>query len=201
MPGKSYGLNTKAARENPLNRVTIGYPAKLIVNGVVICDLFPEWNSVNKGSRVSVPQQGSDQMFSQTNPTKPTYAEVVNSEASGQYKSPQPDVLTNREHAQSPVPIEEYMDTHDVNGQQSSPNILTGAASVNDPDTNLLEEQPSVEHKDTDNIGTVTDTVSLDDTSSRTDENLVLGERLTQTVLCSSPSILADNLIRSSSSL
>ena len=73
------------------------------------------------------------------------------------------------------------MDTHDVNGQQSSPNILTGAASVNNPDTNLLEKQPSVEHKD--NTGTVTDTVSLDDTSSRTEENLVLGERLIQTVL------------------
>lgn len=126
---------------------------------------------------------------------------MVNSEASGQYKSPQPDVLTNREHAQSPVPIEECMDTHDVNGQQSSPNIHTGAASVNNPDTNLLEKQPSVEHKDTDNTGTVMDTVSLDDTSSRTDENLVLGERLTQTVPCSSPSTLADNLIRSSSSL
>ena len=144
-------------------------------------------------------------MFSQTNLTKPTYAEVVNSEISGQYKGPQPDVLTNREDAQSPVPIEEYieeyMDKHDVNGQQSSPNILTGAASVNNPDTNLLKKQPSVEHKDTDNTGTVTDTVSLDDTSLRTDENLVLGERLTQTVLCSSPSSLADNLIRSSSSL
>ena len=94
------------------------------------------------------------------------------------------------------MPIEEYMDTHDVNVQQSSPNILTGAASVNSPDTNLLEKQPSVEHKDTDNTGTVTDTVSLDDTSSRTDENLVLGERLTQAV-----PTLADNLIRSSSSL
>lgn len=191
----------KAARENPLNRVTIGYPAKLIVNGVVICDLFPEWNSVNNGSRVSVPQRGSDQMFSQTNFTTPTYAEVVNSVTSGQYNSSQPDVLTDREHVQSPVLVEENMDTNDVNGPQSSPNIFIGAVSVNSSDTDLLQKQPSVEHKDTDNAETVTDTVSLDDTSSRTDENLVLGERLTQTVLCSSPSTLADNLIRSSSSL
>lgn len=46
----------KEAREDRFNRVTIGYPAKLIVNGAVICDLFPDWDVVMKGSRIPVPR-------------------------------------------------------------------------------------------------------------------------------------------------
>ena len=88
----------KAARENPLNRVTIGYPAKLIVNGVVVCDLFPEWNSVNKGSRISLIKQGDNQLdpiHNQSGLTRPTYAEEVNSATNGQHhNNSQSDALT-----------------------------------------------------------------------------------------------------------
>ena len=43
----------KSARANPANRVSIGYPAKLIVNGTVVRDLFPDWNHILNGSRIS----------------------------------------------------------------------------------------------------------------------------------------------------
>ena len=50
----------KAARINQFNRVSIGYPAKLIVNGTVVCDMFPEWDSIMRGSRVSLHNQPGD---------------------------------------------------------------------------------------------------------------------------------------------
>ena len=41
----------KARADNPNGSVYIGYPAKLIVNGRVLADQFPEWRKVLKGSR------------------------------------------------------------------------------------------------------------------------------------------------------
>ncbi|MEW8548195.1 MAG: hypothetical protein AB2693_32225 [Candidatus Thiodiazotropha sp.] len=43
----------KAARaNNPRGQTSIGYPAKLIVNGRVTCDMFPDWGPILKGSRL-----------------------------------------------------------------------------------------------------------------------------------------------------
>ena len=44
----------KAARVNPANRVSIGYPAKLIVNGTEVRDLFSDWNHIMNGNRISM---------------------------------------------------------------------------------------------------------------------------------------------------
>ena len=45
-----------------MNQVTMAYPAKLIVNGTVTMDMFPDWNAVMKGKRISlVPRSESDQ--------------------------------------------------------------------------------------------------------------------------------------------
>ena len=52
----------KEARSNPMNQVTMAYPAKLIVNGTVTMDMFPDWNAVMKGKQISlVPRSESDQ--------------------------------------------------------------------------------------------------------------------------------------------
>lgn len=39
--------------KNPNGKVYIGFPAKLVVNGKVICDKFPDWRDVLKGSRMN----------------------------------------------------------------------------------------------------------------------------------------------------
>ena len=203
----------KAARENPLNRVTIGYPAKLIVNGVVVCDLFPEWNSVNKGSRISLIKQGdnqSDPIHNHSGLTRPTYAEVVNSATNGQHhNNSQSDALTSSNSVLSPSSFEERMDTHDVDSQRSSPSMLAGAEGGTDFETDLFVERPLVKDCDYGEIRgnlvekeateTVADPAPKQNSNLRVRENQELRECRTQTDLCSSPSALADRLIRSSS--
>ena len=41
-------------QQNPGAKVTIVYPAKLIMNGTVVNDLFPEWDSIMRGSRIDL---------------------------------------------------------------------------------------------------------------------------------------------------
>ena len=45
-------------QKTPNNKVYIGFPAKLVVNGKVICDKFPDWRDVLKGWRTN--QDSSD---------------------------------------------------------------------------------------------------------------------------------------------
>ena len=40
--------------QDPSARVSMVYPAKLLVNGTVVRDLFPEWDMLLKGSRVDL---------------------------------------------------------------------------------------------------------------------------------------------------
>ena len=51
---KSLWPQFKAARANTSNRVSLVYPAKLLVNGAVVSDMFPDWDRIMRGSRVSV---------------------------------------------------------------------------------------------------------------------------------------------------
>ena len=37
---------------NPMAKVSMGYPAKIIMNGNVTEDLFPEWDTILRGSRI-----------------------------------------------------------------------------------------------------------------------------------------------------
>lgn len=39
-------------QNNPFAKVSVGYPAKLIMNGHVCFDLFPEWDTIITGSRI-----------------------------------------------------------------------------------------------------------------------------------------------------
>ena len=41
-------------QQNPGAKVTIVYSAKLIMNGTVVNDLFPEWDSIMRGSRIDL---------------------------------------------------------------------------------------------------------------------------------------------------
>ena len=47
--------------QNPYAKVAVVYPAKIIVNGHVIKDLFPEWDTLLRGSRIDLkhPSQSS----------------------------------------------------------------------------------------------------------------------------------------------
>ena len=55
----------KLKEENPLSKVAIVYPAKLIMNGEVQMDLFPEWDTVLRGSRIDL-DHPSQQSFTRT---------------------------------------------------------------------------------------------------------------------------------------
>ena len=57
---KSLWPQFKSERANPSNRVSMVYPAKLLVNGVVVSDKFPEWDRIMRGSRISI-VEGDDQ--------------------------------------------------------------------------------------------------------------------------------------------
>ena len=68
----------------PSDRISISYPAKLIVNKEVKTDLFPDWNRIMKGSRVSVTaSNGSSEnsvvMNSQPRPYKPNEGPTLRS--------------------------------------------------------------------------------------------------------------------------
>lgn len=41
-------------QENPLSKVAIVYPAKLIMNGKLVTDMFPEWDDILRGSRIDL---------------------------------------------------------------------------------------------------------------------------------------------------
>ena len=40
--------------QNPLAKVSIAFPAKIVVDGVVTLDLFPEWDDIIYGSRIDI---------------------------------------------------------------------------------------------------------------------------------------------------
>ena len=43
----------KQIRErNPLSKASLGYPAKIILDGQAVEDMFPEWDSILRGSRI-----------------------------------------------------------------------------------------------------------------------------------------------------
>ena len=60
---KSLWPQFKSERANPSNRVSMVYPAKLLVNGVVVSNKFPEWDRIMRGSRISI-VEGDDQTSS-----------------------------------------------------------------------------------------------------------------------------------------
>lgn len=62
----------QAKANNPRADVSIGYPAKLLINGRVVADKFPNWREVLRGSRTSepvvrtTPEQSLNQRQNQT---------------------------------------------------------------------------------------------------------------------------------------
>lgn len=76
----------KAKADNPNGNVYIGYPAKLIVNGKVVADEFPEWNNVLKGSRV---QEKTNSIGSPNSKSSPSF---VPTQASQETENVQPEM-------------------------------------------------------------------------------------------------------------
>ena len=117
----------KAARENPYNRVSIGYPAKLIVNGTVVNDMSPDWDLIVKGSRLPLPKQSSETIntpgFFLNKPPPPTSVKH-----SGLQEIPAmqgiPGNSINLSAAKNDIGSHEYMEaeTEDLNGASDSPN-------------------------------------------------------------------------------
>ena len=79
----------KSARANTLNRVCIVYPAKLLVNGAVVSDMFPEWDRIMRGSRLSLEASDSrnysnqaavDRNSAQLNRNTEPYAEAMDTQ-------------------------------------------------------------------------------------------------------------------------
>ena len=132
----------KEAREDRFNRVTIGYPAKLIVNGAIICDLFPDWDAVMKGSRIPMPRYDSAQTRlqdsrTQDNISRPTsYAAaaaaadcpIINTR---QCDSQEKEATINVTSLNNSF---EFMETQDVISSQRSPSLLADSAAGNNSD-------------------------------------------------------------------
>ena len=129
----------KAARINQFNCVSIGYPAKLIVNGTVVCDMFPEWDSIMKGSRVSLQNQPGVSIPERSNPasTQQTPTFGANSGILGATAVPViPGTSTYASAAKHDNSLHEYMDlesTQDPNSAKSpqsernSPSLINGS--------------------------------------------------------------------------
>ena len=64
---KLWPLYKKARENNPNSKVFIGYPAKLIVNGLVKEDQFPDWRNILRGSRIQDHSEDSNPGSKQSN--------------------------------------------------------------------------------------------------------------------------------------
>ena len=56
-------------QEHPLSKVAIVYPAKLVMNGSVVTDLFPEWDEILRGSRIDMSHPSQQAYASKTGST------------------------------------------------------------------------------------------------------------------------------------
>ena len=189
----------KAARSDPANRAGIGYPAKLIVNGEVVCDMFPDWDSIMRGSRISIQYQQGEQTREPA--SIPVSMQPLSSlgKNDGINRAPTLPVIpgiSSDTSAQNYNVPHEYMDldTQDPNNtnspqspesERNSPSIISerqiGNRSFSVPTRFTV---PPV----------VNDQFRIDDTPNPFREH---GPPL-QSDLTSSPRSLADNLIRAS---
>ena len=128
----------KEARSIPYNRVTIGYPAKLIVNGVVTQDLFPDWDNILRGSRISAISDNDERQNVQNVTVRPSYASVTalrSIQASGvvitdsDLADPNNNALLTNQSTTNNL---ELMDTQDPNSPDSifrSPSLISNEIS------------------------------------------------------------------------
>ena len=61
-----------AKRRNPAANVSIGFPAKLSVNGQIVSDLFPEWDDILRGSRIDGKHISQKSIYSKAGPLSAT---------------------------------------------------------------------------------------------------------------------------------
>ena len=131
----------KEARESNRNKkVSIEYPARLTVDNVVVEDMFPDWFSVLRGSRVdraTIPllKDTSHQTTSHVSSTRADREMLIRHE-------PQSEHVTSKNTQQqplSPKPME-----FEENSQPVSPSILQGHMSPPPPPTtSTLTPQPT----------------------------------------------------------
>lgn len=56
-------------QQNPLSRVAIVYPARLILDGKTMKDLFPEWDEILRGSRIDMTHPSQQSCYNDTRKT------------------------------------------------------------------------------------------------------------------------------------
>lgn len=114
----------------PNDRISINFPAKLIVNKETKLDLFPDWNRIMKGSRISVTKQSEQSINSSKTgfPMQRQYAEVNFENVMGQ-QTGQHDYATQQECVIaddfSDCSSTENMEFHEHSGDQQE-NISPG---------------------------------------------------------------------------
>lgn len=73
---------------SPSDQITISFPAKLIVNREVKLDLFPDWNRIMKGSRISMTEQyidgGQTGFTTQRQDVETIYEHTINQQINSQ---------------------------------------------------------------------------------------------------------------------
>ena len=128
----------KEARSIPYNRVTIGYPAKLIVNGVVTRDLFPDWDNILRGSRISAISDNEKRQNVQNVTVRHSYASVtaLRSTQASSVVITDSDLADSNNNAlltnQPATNNLELMDTQDPNSPDSlfrSPSLISNEIS------------------------------------------------------------------------
>ena len=124
----------KAAKSVPFNKASIGYPAKLIVNGSAVSGMFPDWDLIMRGSRVSIiPKQSNNVTFSGTS-INPTQSAPVNQDNGGATEinsnTVTPGQSINSQAAHSNSALHEHMDfqTQDPHVTVSSPTSPTSSS-------------------------------------------------------------------------
>ena len=84
-------------QENPLSKVAIVYPAKLIMNGKLVADMFPEWDDILRGSRIDLghpSQQAYASKFGSTTMPPTTMTNEAHQRLSNGSR-PNQDIVTN----------------------------------------------------------------------------------------------------------
>ena len=189
----------KAAKSVPFNKASIGYPAKLIVNGSVVSDMFPDWDLIMRGSRVSTPKQSNNVTFSGTS-INPTQSALVN-QGNGSATEINPNTVTpgqsiNSQTAHSNSALHEHMDfeTQDPRVTVSSPTSPTSPSLL----SGEIQRGPcSWNAPSRFTVTPVPDPQFNKDFPALNDSQRHVGPRISSE-LTASPRSLADKLIRAS---
>ena len=113
---KLWPMFKKARDDNRNGNVYIGYPAKLIVNGKVISDQFPNWRNVLRGSRV---QEINTNIGVSVSECESENAQVPDSQSLPARETPINEIQDNSDDAMSMASVRSRSRSRSMSGSRS----------------------------------------------------------------------------------